>query len=182
LAELEDCRDGAIAAQNFMPRSAWRDSPLNTCGAASASGHGLMRGDDIRWHFGGPLIAIMLLLGGCAGNRHLFGGGNDEDEGINVYPTTYKADILGGMHAYLNDPTGIRDAAVSEPMLKSVGNETRYVVCVQFNGKLNGTYAGDKVFAAVFLVGHFDHFVEKAQEQCASVTYTPFPELQKLPR
>jgi hypothetical protein len=128
------------------------------------------------------LAVAILTLCACAGHQ-LFGGGNADDEGINAYPTNYKADILGGMHAYLNDPTGIRDAAVSEPMLKPVGSDTRYIVCVQFNGKLNGnTYAGDRVFAAVFLAGHFDRFVEKAQEPCAGASLAPFPELEKLPR
>jgi hypothetical protein len=32
------------------------------------------------------------------------------------------------------------------------------------------------------MVGRFDHFVDKAQEQCAGAAYTPFPELQKLSR
>lgn len=123
------------------------------------------------------LLGATLLVGGCGHHRPA------DDDDINVYPTTYKSDILGGMHAYLNDPTGIRDAAVSEPMLKSVANETRYVVCVQFNGKLNGTSNGGiKTFAAVFLAGHFDHFVETAVEPCAGAVYAPFPELEKLPR
>jgi hypothetical protein len=140
-----------------------------------------MRGDSIRWRRGGVLIGATLMLGAC-GHSH-FGSSDDDDPGINAYPTSYKADILGGMHAYLNDPTGIRDAGISEPMLKPVANSTRYVACVQFNGKINGNaYAGDKQFVAVFLAGHFDHFVEKAQEQCAGVTYAPFPELEKLPR
>ena len=39
------------------------------------------------------------------------------------------------MHAYLNDPTGIRDAGISDPALKSVGNLQRYVVCLRFNAK-----------------------------------------------
>jgi len=142
-----------------------------------------MRGDTVQRCYIGLLVAVMLLLGACAGHRHLFGGSDDDDNGLNAYPTTFKADILGGMHAYLNDPTGIRDAAISEPMLKSVGYDTRYVVCVQFNGKMNGNaYAGDKVFAAVFLAGHFDRFVEKAQETCSGVALMPFPELEKLPR
>jgi hypothetical protein len=93
------------------------------------------------------------------------------------------------MHVYLNDPTGIRDAAVSPPVLKQAGSETRYVVCVRFNPKKNSTdYAGSKELAAVFLVGRFDHFNDVPKEQadaaknlCAGVAYTPFPELQKLP-
>jgi hypothetical protein len=140
-----------------------------------------MQSDSMRWRRSGLLVVATLMLGAC-GHHHL-GGEDDEDPGLNAYPTGYKTDILGAMHAYLNDPTGIHDAAISEPMLKKIGDSTRYVVCLQFNGKLNGTgYAGDKVFAAVFLAGHFDHFVEKAQDACGGVSLTPFPELEKLPR
>ena len=125
------------------------------------------------------MIGLATALAAC-GHHHLGG----DDPGLNAYPATYKTDILGGMHAYLNDPTGIRDAAIAEPAIKTVGGETRYVVCVQFNGKMNanGAYAGVKTYAAVFLAGHFDHFVEKAEETCAGATYAPFPELQALPR
>ena len=141
-----------------------------------------MRGASVRWRLAGRIIGTTLLLGACSGHQDWFGG-SAADDAINAYPANYKADILAGMHAYLNDPTGIRDAAVSQPVLKSVDYNTRYVVCVQFNGKQSGsTYAGIREFAAVFLAGHFDHFVEKAQEQCAGAAYTPFPELEKLPR
>ena len=69
------------------------------------------------------------------------------------------------MHAYLSDPTGIRDAGIAEPALKAVGNAPRYVVCVRFNAKKRGNeYAGVKEIAAVFMVGRFDRFLEKAQE------------------
>ncbi|HTV34884.1 MAG TPA: hypothetical protein VMF12_00510 [Xanthobacteraceae bacterium] len=87
------------------------------------------------------------------------------------------------MHAYLNDPTGIRDATISEPMFKPIGNGTRYVVCLRFNGKQgNGMYAGDKLIAAEFLAGRFDDFVDvaAAREPCAGVVLAPFPELEQL--
>ena len=59
----------------------------------------------------------------------------DGDSGINVYPANYKSDILAAMHAYLNNPTGIRDAVISEPTLKWSGNVNRYVTCLQFTRK-----------------------------------------------
>jgi hypothetical protein len=56
------------------------------------------------------------------------------------------------------------------------------VACLKFNPKKNASeYAGVKEVAAVFLAGRFDQFVETAKDQCAGVTYVPFPELQKLP-
>jgi hypothetical protein len=124
------------------------------------------------------LLAITFLLGACAHER-------TEDADINAYPTNYRSDILAAMHAYLNDPTGIRDAAVAVPVLKpaSTSLPARYMVCVRYNAKKNATdYAGVKDVAAVFLAGRFDQFVETPKELCAEATYTPFPELEKLAR
>ena len=90
------------------------------------------------------------------------------------------------MHAYLNDPTGIHDAAISTPTLKDIpGNGTRYLVCLRFNGiQNNGAYAGDQQIAAVFLAGRFDDFLDAktALEPCAGTAYEPFPELEQLKR
>lgn len=134
------------------------------------------------------VLSAAILLGGCS-HRLLHTGGDDDDSGVNAYPATYKADILAAMHVYLNDPTGIRDAAISPPLLKQTGGETRYLACVRFNPKKNSTdYAGIRELAAVFLVGRFDHFVEIPRDQadaskdlCAGAAYAPFPELQNLP-
>ena len=81
------------------------------------------------------VLGVTLLLGAC-GHQSLTAN-SDDDSGINAYPTNYKADILAAMHVYLNDPTGIRDAAVSPPALKQAGSETRYVACLKFNPKKN---------------------------------------------
>jgi hypothetical protein len=143
-----------------------------------------MRGDDSR-----RLAALMsalvlgpaLVLGACSHNAPSTEAAADSE--LNTPPADYKREILAGMHAYLNDPTGIRDAEIAQPALKTVGSFQRYVVCLRFNAKKRGNeYAGVKEIAAVFMVGRFDHFVDKAQEQCAGATYAPFPELQKLSR
>ncbi len=140
-----------------------------------------MQADGARWRLVSPVVGMMLLVGACAHPHRADDAGSDE--GINAFPTNYKSDILGAMHVYLNDPTGIRDSAISEPMLKSVGSSNRYVVCLRFNAKKSGKdYAGVKEVAAVFLAGHFDHFVETASEQCAGASYAAFPELGKLSR
>lgn len=144
-----------------------------------------MDGSRARWRQFGPLIAATLFLGGCAGHGFGFGRHDDADSAHNAYPDNYKAEILAAMHAYLNDPTEIRDSAISTPMLKTVNNATRYVVCLRFDGKQdNGLYAGDKQIAAVFLAGRFDEFTDTnaAREPCAGATYAPFPELGLLKR
>jgi hypothetical protein len=122
------------------------------------------------------LLSLMCALGGCGHNVVA-----DSDE-INVYPTNYKSDILAAMHAYLNNPTGIRDAAISEPVLKSSGTVNRYVACLRFTPKKNvSEYGGTKEIAAVFMVGRLDRFVDLPKTECAGVTYAAFPELQNLP-
>jgi hypothetical protein len=136
------------------------------------------------WRRAALLMAAALLLGACSGGMHLPRDGG-ADEGIHAYPDNYKADILAAMHAYLNDPTGIRDASISEPMPKEVGNGmgTRYVVCLRFNGKRdNGDYAGIKQIEAVFLAGRFDDFVDAPREPCLAASYAPFPELEQIKR
>ncbi len=133
-------------------------------------------------------ITLAFALGGCAHDQGLnvmASSGDDDD--VNIRPANYKSDILGAMHAYLNDPTGIRDAGISEPALKSFNASKRYVVCVRYNARKSRTeYIGDKEVAAVFVAGRFDRFAETAHgtgnDQCAGVTYAPFPELEKLSR
>jgi hypothetical protein len=132
---------------------------------------------------GASLFLGMILLGpllGACGHHQL---GDDSDNGVNAFPTNYKSDILGAMHAYLNNPTGIRDAALSEPTLKTLGGTTRYTACLKFTAKKNGSndYAGAKEIVAVFLAGRFDQFIENTKDICAGVTYEPYPGLQKLP-
>lgn len=106
----------------------------------------------------------------------------DDDSGINVYPTNYKSDILAAMHSYLNNPTGIRDAAISEPALKWSGNVNRYIACLRFTPKKNASeYGATREIAAVFMGGRLDRFVDLPKSECTGVAYAAFPELQKMP-
>src|SRR5581483_222833 len=103
------------------------------------------------------LVGLTLLLGGCASGLNVGGATAANDPDINVYPANYKPEILGAMHAYLSDPTGIRDAAIAPPALKTVGGSLRYVVCLRFNAKKppHDNYAGPKELSAVFVAGRF---------------------------
>jgi hypothetical protein len=142
-----------------------------------------MQADGARWRLASLILGMALLLGACAHGLHSSDAAGGEDEEINAYPTNYKPEILGAMHAYLNDPTGIRDAGISDPSLKPVGSAKRYVVCLRFNAKKSGNdYAGARDIAAVFIAGRFDRFAETAREPCAGATYTPFPALERLSR
>jgi hypothetical protein len=104
----------------------------------------------------------------------------------NVYPQGYRQDLLAFLRTYLNDPSLIRSAAVSQPQLKYVGPGDRYVACVRYNSRnTDGKYLGSKDGAAIYVAGKLDRFVDTAREVrelCKEVAYAPFPELEKLTR
>jgi hypothetical protein len=62
-----------------------------------------------------PALILMTALADCAGH-----GRPHDDARANVAPENYKSDVLGFLHSYINDPTKIRDAAISEPSLRPV--------------------------------------------------------------
>ncbi|HEY1475834.1 MAG TPA: hypothetical protein VGF53_17325 [Pseudolabrys sp.] len=106
-------------------------------------------------------------------------------EAQNVFPQNYKADLLAYMRTYLNDPTHVRGAAVAQPQLKPVGPGERYVVCVRYNARVSGKYAGSKDGAAIYVSGKLDRFLDtprEVAEYCKDATYAAFPELETLTR
>jgi hypothetical protein len=125
-------------------------------------------------------IVGLLLLAGCGGGTSMQSSATGP---TNTEPTTYKEDILAFLRTYLNDPTEVREAAISQPALKSVAGRTRYVACLRFNAKKsNGEYAGAKERLVVFLSGRLDTMNETARDQCKDALYEPFPELERLSR
>jgi hypothetical protein len=136
------------------------------------------------------LLAVLIAgLAGCSTGRSR----SEREAGFNVFPNNYKADLLAAMHVYLNDPTGIRDAYVSEPAMKPVGGQNRYVACLRFNAKdSDGRYTGSRDIMAVFITGRFDQFIDQStiasqpslettlKEQCGQADYRRFPELEML--
>jgi hypothetical protein len=104
----------------------------------------------------------------------------------NVFPQNYKNDLMAFLHTYLNDPTHIRGAAVSQPQRKNVGPGERYITCVRYNArKSSGQYAGSKDGVAVYVSGKLDRFFDvprEVREVCKDAVYEPFPELETLTR
>jgi hypothetical protein len=133
------------------------------------------------------LLLAVILVGGCSTD---IGPSKEElregREAQNVFPQNYKADLLAYMRSYLNDPSRIRGAGVSEPARKDIGSVERYVACVRFNArKSNGAYAGPKEGAATYVSGKLDRFIDtppEVKELCKDAVYTPFPELEALSR
>lgn len=125
------------------------------------------------------LALAAALAANCSGS----GSKPDPAAEANIAPIDHRTQIIETIHRTLDDPTGIRDAFITEPALKTSGTETRYIVCLRYNAKLReGTYAGSKERAAFFYGGRVTTIVDATRELCGGAPYQPFPELEKLCR
>jgi hypothetical protein len=112
----------------------------------------------------------------------------DAWESTNVAPRDYKADILAFMRTYLNDPTNVRNAAVSAPARKTLPGDPgeRIVSCLRYTAKKSdGTYAAPKTGIVVYGSGKLDRFIDTAKVVkvvCENAAFEPFPELGRLKR
>lgn len=131
---------------------------------------------------GSPRFAAMALALGLAACGGVHNQPTIRGE-ANIVPASYKAEILAFLRTYLNDPTKIRGAFVSEPALTQVVGTQRYASCLRFNArKSNGEYEGSKDRLVLFLSGRLDTMVPAKPDQCANAAYQPFPELERLSR
>ena len=99
----------------------------------------------------------------------------------NILPVNYKQEIIDTLTRALDDPTNVRDAFISEPVLRPAGKEERYTVCVRANSRnLARHYTGAKDRIGYFFGGHLNQLIEATKEQCGNAAYKPFPELEKF--
>jgi hypothetical protein len=137
---------------------------------------------NIRAAFAVALAPLLLTVASCGRYEGYYPQKVGTGE-ANIFPANYRADILAFLRTYLNDPSGIREAFISEPELKTVQRTDRYAVCVRFNAKkTTGGYEGSKDRIIVFLSGRLDTLVEARRDECANAKYQPFPELERLAR
>jgi hypothetical protein len=130
------------------------------------------------------LLALGVTMSACASDNYEVSAEvrKAEWEAKNLYPRAYRAEIVAYLRTYLNDPTGLREAAISEPALKPMGLGQRYVSCVRYRAKAgSGDLGASRDHLAVFVQGKLDAFKE-GKDQCAAATYVPFPELETLTR
>jgi hypothetical protein len=131
----------------------------------------------------GRLLAMVLALGLAGCNAEWLRSRERADQANTTPPISYRSDIIAFMRTYLNDPTGIRNAAVSEPALKDFDSASRYAVCVRYNArKSTGQYAGPRESLVLFRDGRLDRIVDSGRETCKDAAYQPFPELEQLTR
>ena len=72
------------------------------------------------------LSALAVALIGCSSRSS-----KEPEENPNTFPADYKNEILLTMTSTLDDPTNVRGAFISEPVLRQAGKEQRYVICVR---------------------------------------------------
>jgi hypothetical protein len=126
--------------------------------------------------------ALLLTLAACNGE---WMDARERTAAANAtVPVNYRAEIVAQMHTYLNDPTNVRDAYLSEPALRTIDGVGRYSVCVRYNArKSNGQYAGSKDSLVLFRYGRLDSVVDDIRgAQCKDAAYVPFSELQAMTR
>ena len=132
----------------------------------------------MRWPAGTLLLISMAggLLAACANDKL-----KPEDLNPNIFPANYKQQIINVMQHALVDPTNVREAFLSPPVLMPIGNEQRYTACVRYNARgYDRTYEGTKERVAYFYGGRINQLVEAKPGQCDKAAYVPFPELEKM--
>jgi hypothetical protein len=131
------------------------------------------------------ILLLPIALAACAGSDDGRGITYTDDRGVanQPYPDNYRPELLAFMKTYLNNPVGVHDAAVAEPVQRTVGGRLRYVSCLRFIPReSDGSYREVRERAVLFVNGRLDRLVENASDICAGATYAPFPELEKLTR
>jgi hypothetical protein len=131
------------------------------------------------------ILLLPIALAACAGSDDGRGVTYTDDRGVanQPYPNNYRAEVLAFMKTYLNDPRGVHDAAMAEPVQRTVGGRLRYVSCLRFTPReSDGSYGGLRERAVLYVDGRLDRLVENASDTCAGAVYAPFPDLEKLTR
>lgn len=129
------------------------------------------------------LLLLPLLLTACQtddiGASSLF----PTDDRPQPFPSDYKPEILAFMHTYLNNPVGVRDAVMAEPVQRTVRGRVRYVSCLRFSERQSdGSYSEPRERAILFVDGRLDSMLPNGSDECAGAAYAPFPELQNMQR
>src|SRR6185295_5088493 len=130
------------------------------------------------------MLLLPLALAACAGD-----GANSitytDDRGVanQPYPANYRSELLAFMRTYLNNPVGVKEAVLAEPVQRTVGGRLRYIVCLRFNAKdSDGKYLGQRERAVLYVDARLDRIIDDAGDVCAGAVYAPFPELEQMTR
>src|SRR3984885_8655509 len=102
------------------------------------------------------VLLLPVVLAACAGRDDGRSITFPDDRGVGEqpYPNNYRAELLAFMKTYLNNPVGVHDAAMAEPVQRTVGGRPRYVSCLRFSPReSDGSYREPRERAIVFVNG-----------------------------
>jgi hypothetical protein len=131
------------------------------------------------------ILLLPIALAACAGSDDSRPVAYTDDRGVanQPYPDNYRVEALAFMKTYLNNPVGVHDAAIAEPVQRTVGGRQRYVSCLRFTPReSDGSYREMRERAVLYIDGRLDRMVENASDVCAGAVYGPFPEMATLAR
>jgi len=131
------------------------------------------------------ILLLPLALAACASSDDGKSITYTDDRGAaeQPYPANHKTEILAFMRTYLNNPVGVRDPAMAEPVQRTIAGRLRYVSCLRFAARDSaGSYQEPRVRAVLFVDGRLDRVLENADEPCAGAVYAPFPAMGKMLR
>ena len=128
-----------------------------------------------------PIALAACSSGDDEGRRFsLFG---DKPDTPQSFPGDYRAELLAFMKTYLNNPAGVRDATMAEPVMREVNGKMRYISCLRYSAReSDGGYHEPRERAVLFVNGRLDRLIEKGGELCTGVALAPFPEMEKMTR
>jgi hypothetical protein len=131
------------------------------------------------------ILLLPIALAACASSDESKSITFTDDRGVTnqPFPNNYRAEILAFMKTYLNNPVGVRDAVMAEPVQRTIGGRLRYVTCLRYTAReADGSYREARERAVLFVDSRLDRVIENASEPCAGLAYAPFPDLEKLTR
>jgi hypothetical protein len=131
------------------------------------------------------ILLLPIALAACAGSDDSKSISFTDDRGVSSqpYPANYRGELLSFMKTYLNNPVGVHDAAMADPVQRTVGGRLRYVSCLRFSPReADGSYREPRERAVIYVDGRLDHVAENASDACVGAVYGPFPELEKMAR
>jgi hypothetical protein len=182
-----------VSGRNCFPLSSGRlFDNRNANSISEADGLGFSNGkptnNELHLGISAKRVAILLLpiaVAACAGSDDGRDAAFTVDNGATnqPFPDNYRTEALAFMRTYLNNPVGVHDAAMAEPVQRTVGGRLRYVSCLRFTPReSDGSYRNLRERAILYVNGRLDRVVENASEICAGAVYAPFPDLEKLTR
>src|SRR5436190_21474576 len=96
-----------------------------------------------------PLVLSACLTGGEESKSISFT--DDSGTANQPYPNNHKSQVLAFMRTYLNNPAGVREAQMAEPVQRTVGGRLRYVGCLRYAAReSDGTYREPRERAVVY--------------------------------